>query len=86
MDQVSIALIWKLRRVAARWRLLDLYLKTGITTTRLSLIEQGRRAPTKLEARVIEQALPPLPHLAPNRKAKRDQDGMPAARDIANVS
>lgn len=58
--QASLALLWKLRRVAAGMRLLDVYLRTGISITRLCQIEQGR-VPTELETRLIEEALPSLP-------------------------
>jgi hypothetical protein len=61
MHQTSFALSWKLRRVAAGKRLLDIYLATGISVSRYRLIELGKRVPTALERRLIEEALPSLP-------------------------
>lgn len=63
MNPSSAALSWKLRRVAAGMRILDLYRETGISMTRLSEIERGQRAPTNLERRLIESSLPPLPSI-----------------------
>jgi len=55
------SLNWKLRRVAAGIRQQDIALRAGMSTTRYSAIERGEHVPTELEARLIEQFLPPLP-------------------------
>lgn len=74
MNQPSVPLLWRLRRAAAEMRILDVYLRTGISMSRYRLIERGKRIPTELEVRLIEQALPPLPLSALNRKAGADQE------------
>ena len=52
---------WKLRRVAAGIRQQDIALRAGMSTTRYSAIERGEHIPLDLEARLIDQFLPPLP-------------------------
>lgn len=63
MDAVNKtqSLSWKLRRVAAGIRQQDIALRAGLSTTRYSAIERGEHLPSDLEARLIEQFLPPLP-------------------------
>lgn len=58
---VPLSLQWKLRRVAADMRQLDVASSIGITTTRYSAIERGEQEPTELERTLIEQLLPGLP-------------------------
>jgi transcriptional regulator with XRE-family HTH domain len=55
-----VALTWKLRRIAAGWRQLDIARKIGLSITRYSEIERGVRTATALEERLIESELPPL--------------------------
>lgn len=55
------SLNWKLRRVAAGIRQQDIALRAGMSTTRYSAIERGEYVPSELEARLIDQLLPPLP-------------------------
>jgi len=62
MDAVNMtqSLSWKLRRVAAGIRQQDIAFRAGMSTTRYSAIERGEQPPSELEARLIEQGLPPL--------------------------
>ena len=55
-----IGLFWKVRRVAAGLRQVDIAACTGITATRLSAIERGELEPSALDRRLIERELPPL--------------------------
>jgi len=59
--EMTKALSWKLRRVAAEIRQQDIASGMGISTTRYSAIERGENDPTELEIRLIEQFLPQLP-------------------------
>ena len=52
---------WKLRRVAAAIRQQDIAFRAGMSTTRYSAIERGEQVASELEARLIDQFLPPLP-------------------------
>jgi transcriptional regulator with XRE-family HTH domain len=58
---MNLSLSWKLRRVAAGIRQQDIALRAGMSTTRYSAIERGEHLPSKLEAELIDQFLPPLP-------------------------
>ncbi len=58
---ITQSLSWKLRRVAAGIRQQDIALRAGMSTTRYSAIERGEHLPSKLEAELIDQFLPPLP-------------------------
>jgi transcriptional regulator with XRE-family HTH domain len=55
------SLNWKLRRIAAGIRQQDIALRAGMSTTRYSAIERGEHKASELEARLIDQVLPPLP-------------------------
>jgi transcriptional regulator with XRE-family HTH domain len=55
------SLNWKLRRIAAGIRQQDIALRAGMSTTRYSAIERGEHNASELEARLIDQFLPPLP-------------------------
>lgn len=59
--KMTQSLNWKLRRVAAGIRQQDIALRAGMSTTRYSAIERGEYIPSELEARLIDQGLPPLP-------------------------
>jgi transcriptional regulator with XRE-family HTH domain len=61
------SLNWKLRRVAAGIRQQDIALRAGMSTTRYSAIERGEYVPSELEARLIDQFLPPLPASEPRQ-------------------
>ena len=55
------ALEWKLRRTAAGLRQQDVAGRIGVSTTRYSAIERDEQEPTGLEAKLINDLLPPLP-------------------------
>jgi transcriptional regulator with XRE-family HTH domain len=57
----QIGMLWKLRRVAARYRQQDVSSHCGISMTRYRAIERGEDEPTDLDRRLIEKFLPPLP-------------------------
>jgi len=83
MDQsITHRLNWKLRRIAGNLRQLDVSRKTGISITRYSEIERGRRPVTELEARVLEMVLPSLE--TPFEEAK-ERDAYRASRAAAWV-
>ena len=51
---------WKLRRIARGLRQMDVAVRIGITTTRLSQIERSEQQPSKLERQLLDRVLPPL--------------------------
>ena len=51
---------WKLRRIARGLRQMDVAVRVGITTTRLSLIERSEQQPSKIERQLLDRVLPPL--------------------------
>ena len=55
------ACAWRVRRVAAGLRQLDVSLATGITQSRYCYIERGEAEPTEMERQEIERILPALP-------------------------
>lgn len=69
---MTLALDWKLRRVASGFRQLDVSRATGISMTRYSGIERGEQDPTELETRLIERFLPPLPSIRCDRTEARE--------------
>jgi len=50
--------LWKLRRVAAGLRQIDVARNVGITPTRLSQLERGEVEPSPLDVRLLERELP----------------------------
>ena len=60
-QEAQIGMLWKLRRVAARYRQQDVSTHCGISMTRYRAIERGEAEPTDLDRRLIEKFLPPLP-------------------------
>jgi transcriptional regulator with XRE-family HTH domain len=62
---------WKLRRVAAGLRQLDVARLTGISTSRLSGIERGEVEPSALDRQFIELVLPQLPDEGPRDQPQK---------------
>lgn len=54
---------WKLRRIAAGYRQLDVANRVGMSGTRYSALERGEAEPKDSEIRDVEKLLPPLPVL-----------------------
>ncbi len=61
MNKSTQACAWRVRRVAAGLRQLDVCLAAGISQARFSGIERGEVQPTEAERREVERILPPLP-------------------------
>lgn len=59
---------WRLRRVAAGLRQVDVAARVGISATRMSAIERGEEDPSDGEIALLERILPPL-DLEPNASA-----------------
>ncbi len=55
------ARLWRLRRLAADLRQLDVCLAVGISQARCSLVERGEVEPSDAERKAIESILPLLP-------------------------
>ena len=53
--------VWRLRRIAAGLRQLDVCLAAGISQARFSGIERGEVQPSEAERQEIERILPALP-------------------------
>ena len=60
MNKSTQACAWRVRRVAADLRQLDVCLAVGISQTRYSALERGEAKPTEVERQEIELVLPPL--------------------------
>lgn len=60
MNKSTQACAWRLRRIAADLRQLDVCLAAGISQTRYSTLERGEAEATEAERQEIELALPPL--------------------------
>ncbi len=52
---------WRIRRVAASLRQIDVARGCGISATAYSLFERGEKTPTKADCALIERVLPLLP-------------------------
>ena len=61
MNKSTQACAWRVRRVAAGLRQLDVCLAAGISQARYSILERGEAEPTKTERQEIERILPALP-------------------------
>lgn len=61
MSRTIQSCVWRLRRIAAGLRQLDVCLAAGISQARFSGIERGEVQPTEAEQREVERILPPLP-------------------------
>ncbi len=59
-QQIALGLLWKLRRVSGRLRLVDVALRSGITTSRLSQIERGEINASARDRELLDRVLPPL--------------------------
>lgn len=55
-----MATIFKLERIKANLKALEVARKTGLTTSRLSLIENGWADPTPVEIEKLKRVLPKL--------------------------
>ena len=53
--------MWRLRRVAAGFRQLDVSLAAGISQTRYCALERGEAEATEAEREEIDRVLPALP-------------------------
>lgn len=53
--------LWRLKRVAASFRQLDICLASGISQTRYSALERGEAEATEAEREEIDRVLPALP-------------------------
>ena len=60
MSKSAQACVWRLRRIAAGLRQLDVCLAVGISQARYSTLERGEAKPTEAERQEIELVLPPL--------------------------
>ncbi len=61
MNKSTQACAWRVRRVAAGLRQLDVCLASGISQARYSALERCEAEPTEAERREIERILPHLP-------------------------
>jgi hypothetical protein len=61
MQPAEHARRWKVRRVIAGLRQMDVARECGLATTRYSEIERGLRAASSFEEGLIERQLPQLP-------------------------
>ncbi len=61
MNRRTQSCVWRLRRVAAGFRQLDICLATGISQTRYSALERAEAEATKAEQEEIDRVLPALP-------------------------
>jgi transcriptional regulator with XRE-family HTH domain len=64
-EEIPRSLSFRLRRIAAGLRQVDVAHLCGISATHLSLIERGEAQPTALELKLLERALPQLPSMLP---------------------
>ena len=59
-QQLALGLLWRLRRVSAGLRQVDVACQCGITTSRLSQIERGEIKASARDRELLERVLPPL--------------------------
>jgi hypothetical protein len=65
---------WKLRRIAANLRQVDVATRIGTSSSIYSQIERGDRPPSPVEQRLIEDCLPPLPPDSPHRRSDLERE------------
>jgi transcriptional regulator with XRE-family HTH domain len=65
-DALPIGLSWRLRRIAAQMRQVDVAKAVGVSATYLSGVERGEISPTAPEMVLLDRVLPQLPSSAPS--------------------